>query len=322
MGTMIQTYRLDEAAFRGERFRNHPKDLKGNNDLLCLTQPGIIAEIHRGYFEAGADIVTTNTFNATSVVQVEYGLQDLVYEIARAAASIARKEADTLERRDPSRPRFVAGSLAPTSRTASISPDVNDPGFRNVTFRELADAYRENAQGLIDGGADILLVETVFDTLNAKAALFAIEEEFEARGSPACHVLGHDCRSSGRTLSGQTPEAFYASVSHILLAVGLNCRSAALNAAVSRGTPAGADSPSAVSNGLPNAFAYDEAPDEMALQLGAGATAANLIAQRAPPRAHRGHRRHVGGRHAAELLSVAITRCSRVSRRRFAIPTS
>ena len=285
MGTMIQTYRLDEAAFRGDRFKDHPKDLKGNNDLLCLTRPEIVAEIHRGYFEAGADITTTNTFNATSVVQVEYGLADLVYEISRAAASIARAEADEMERRDGSRPRFVAGSLAPTSRTASISPDVNDPGFRNVTFRDLSVAYRENARGLIDGGADILLVETVFDTLNAKAALFAIEEEFAARGIRLPVMCsGTITDLSGRTLSGQTPEAFYASVSHIpLLAVGLNC---ALGSAQMRPFLAALSAVAAMpvsvypNAGLPNAFGgYDETPEEMAAQLGAMARdgLANLI---------------------------------------------
>jgi 5-methyltetrahydrofolate--homocysteine methyltransferase len=285
MGTMIQAYRLDEAAFRGDRFRDHPKDLKGNNDLLCLTQPGIVAEIHRQYFEAGADIVTTNTFNATSVVQEEYGLADHVYEIARAAAHIARTEADAMESRDAARPRFVAGSLAPTSRTASISPDVNDPGFRNVTFLELARAYRENARGLIDGGADILLVETVFDTLNAKAALFAIEEEFAARGMRLPVICsGTITDLSGRTLSGQTPEAFWASVSHIpLLAVGLNC---ALGSAQMRPFLAAlatvAPIPVSVypNAGLPNAFGgYDETPEQMADELGRMARdgLANLI---------------------------------------------
>ena len=285
MGTMIQTYRLDESAFRGKRFKDHPKDLKGNNDLLCLTRPEIIGEIHRGYFEAGADIVTTNTFNATSVVQVEYGLSDLVYEISHAAAHIARTEADAMEKRDPSRPRWVAGSLAPTSRTASISPDVNDPGFRNVTFKELAAAYRENARGLIDGGADILLVETVFDTLNAKAALFAIEEEFAARGIRLPVVCsGTITDLSGRTLSGQTPEAFYASVSHIpLLAVGLNCAlgSAQIRTFLSELSAVAPIPVSVYPNaGLPNAFGgYDETPEEMAAQLGAMARdgLANLI---------------------------------------------
>ena len=285
MGTMIQSYRLDEAAFRGERFREHPRDLKGDNDLLCLTQPDIIAEIHRHYFEAGADITTTNTFNATSVVQAEYGLSDLVYEIARAAAHLARVEANAAVSRDPARARFVAGSLAPTSRTASISPDVNDPGYRNVTFAELAAAYRECARGLIDGGADILLVETVFDTLNAKAALFAIEEEFAARGLRLPVMCsGTITDLSGRTLSGQTPEAFYASVSHVpLLAVGLNC---ALGSAQMRPFLASLSevAPLPVSvypnAGLPNAFGgYDETPEQMAEQLGAMARdgLANLI---------------------------------------------
>jgi 5-methyltetrahydrofolate--homocysteine methyltransferase len=225
MGTMVQTFGLDEAAFRGARFREHPSDLKGDNDILCLTQPGIVAEIHRRFLEAGADIVTTNTFNATPISQHEYGLSHLAYEISREAARLARAEADAFTARDPAWPRFVAGSLPPTNRTLSISPDVNDPGYRNVTFDEMRAGYRENARGLIDGGADILLVETVFDTLNAKAALFAIEEEFEARGLRLPVICsGTITDLSGRTLSGQTPEAFYASVSHVpLLAVGLNC---------------------------------------------------------------------------------------------------
>ncbi len=270
---MIQRYRLDEAAFRGDRFRDHPKDVKGDNDLLCLTQPQIIGEIHREYFEAGADVATTNTFNGTSISQHEYGLEAFVYEISREAARIARAEADASEKRDPSQPRFVAGSLAPTNRTASISPDVNDPGFRNVSFNQLRDAYRENARGLIDGGADILLVETVFDTLNAKAALFAIEEEFEARGYRLPVICsGTITDLSGRTLSGQTPEAFYASVSHIpLLAVGLNC---ALGSAQMKPFLAALASVARVpvsvypNAGLPNAFGgYDETPAEMAANL-------------------------------------------------------
>ena len=270
---MIQRYRLDEAAFRGDRFRDHPKDLKGDNDLLCLTQPQIIGEIHREYFDAGADVATTNTFNGTSIAQHEYGLEAFVYEISREAARIARAEADAAEKRDPSKPRFVAGSLAPTNRTASISPDVNDPGFRNVSFIQLRDAYRENARGLIDGGADILLVETVFDTLNAKAALFAIEEEFEARGYRLPVICsGTITDLSGRTLSGQTPEAFYASVSHIpLLAVGLNC---ALGSAQMKPFLAALASVARIpvsvypNAGLPNAFGgYDETPQEMAANL-------------------------------------------------------
>ena len=273
MGTMLQRYQLDEAAFRGRRFQDHSKDLKGDNDLLCLTQPEIVAEVHRAYFDAGADVATTNTFNGTSIAQREYGLEALAYEISREAARIARAEADAAEARDPSRPRFVAGSLAPTNRTASISPDVNDAGFRNVTFDELRLAYRDNARGLIDGGADILLVETVFDTLNAKAALFAIEEEFEARGYRLPVICsGTITDLSGRTLSGQTPEAFYASVSHVpLLAVGLNCALGssqmkpflAALAAVAR-VPVSVY-PNA---GLPNAFGgYDETAEEMAANL-------------------------------------------------------
>ncbi len=273
MGTMIQGYHLDEAAFRGTRFRDHTHDLKGDNDLLCLTQPQIVAEIHRGYFEAGADIVTTNTFNGTSISQRDYGLSHLAYEISVAAARIARAEADAATRKDPARPRFVAGSLAPTNRTASISPDVNDPGARNVTFDELAQAYRDNARGLIDGGADILLVETVFDTLNAKAALFAIEEEFAARGQRLPVICsGTITDLSGRTLSGQTPEAFYASVSHVpLLAVGLNCALGSAQFKPFLAAIAGISRfPVSVypNAGLPNAFGgYDETPEEMARNL-------------------------------------------------------
>ncbi|HEX5132665.1 MAG TPA: methionine synthase [Candidatus Krumholzibacteria bacterium] len=269
MGTMIQTFGLDEAAFRGERFRDHTHDLKGDNDLLCLTRPDIIGEIHRSFLEAGADIITTNTFNATPISQHEYGLSHLAYEIAREAARVARRACDEITRRDPGHPRFVAGSLPPTNRTASLSPDVNDPGYRNVTFDELRAGYRENARGLIDGGADILLVETVFDTLNAKAALFAIEEEFAARGMRLPVMCsGTITDLSGRTLSGQTPEAFYASVSHVqLLAVGLNC---ALGSTQMKPFLAAL---SAVSRfrvsvypnaGLPNAFGgYDETPEAM-----------------------------------------------------------
>ncbi|MDH5269104.1 MAG: methionine synthase [Candidatus Krumholzibacteria bacterium] len=273
MGTMVQSYGLDEAAFRGARFRDHHSDLKGDNDILCLTQPAIVAEIHRRFLEAGADILTTNTFNATPVSQHEYGLSHLAYEISREAARVARIEADAFTARDPSRPRFVAGSLPPTNRTLSISPEVNDPGFRNVTFDEMRAGYRENARGLIDGGADILLVETVFDTLNAKAALFAIAEEFEARGMRLPVICsGTVTDLSGRTLSGQTPEAFYASVSHIpLLAVGLNC---ALGSTQMKPFLAALSSisrfPVSVypNAGLPNAFGgYDESPEAMAAAI-------------------------------------------------------
>ncbi len=180
MGTMIQGLGLSESDFRAARFADHPIDLRGNNDLLCLTQPAAIESIHRAYFQAGADIVETNSFNATSISQSDYGLQDLAYEINFAAAQVARAAADSVLAADAARPRFVAGALGPTSKTASISPDVSDPGYRNITFDQLRSAYGEAARGLIEGGADLLLVETVFDTLNAKAALFALEETFVA----------------------------------------------------------------------------------------------------------------------------------------------
>jgi len=277
MGSLLQGYHLDEAAFRGERFRDHPRDLKGNSDVLSITRPDVIAEIHRAYFEAGADIVSTNTFTATSISQSDYGLEDATYEICRDAARIARSVANEFSQKNPGRPRFVAGSLGPTNRTASISPDVNDPGFRNVTFEELVASYRENARGLIDGGADILLVETVFDTLNGKAALYAIEEEFERAGRRLPVICsGTITDASGRTLSGQTPEAFYASVSHVpLLAVGLNCALGSRQlrphlealASVSR-FPVSCH-PNA---GLPNEFgAYDDTPEDMAAEIGAWA---------------------------------------------------
>jgi 5-methyltetrahydrofolate--homocysteine methyltransferase len=285
MGSLLQGYRLDEAAFRGERFRDHTHDLKGDSDVLSLTQPGIIAEIHAKYFDAGADIVSTNSFTATPVSQADYGLSELSYEICFQAARIARRVAEEYTAKTPERPRFVAGSLGPTNRTASISPDVNDPGFRNITFAELVDAYRVNARGLIDGGAHILLVETVFDTLNGKAALFAIEEEFERLGARLPVICsGTITDQSGRTLSGQTPEAFYASVSHApLLTVGLNC------ALGSRQMTPHLDALSAVSRfpvschpnaGLPNEFGgYDDTPEMMAAEIGAWARAGlvNLV---------------------------------------------
>ncbi|HET8549419.1 MAG TPA: homocysteine S-methyltransferase family protein, partial [Bryobacteraceae bacterium] len=182
MGTMIQTYRLGEAEYRGERFKDHPHDVKGNNDLLVLSQPHVIREIHEQYLEAGADIIETNTFNSTSIAQADYHMEELVPELNREAARIARAAADAVEARDPLRPRFVAGAVGPTNRTASISPDVNDPGYRNVTFDELVTAYTEAVGALIEGGVDLLLVETIFDTLNAKAALFAIDQYCEAAG--------------------------------------------------------------------------------------------------------------------------------------------
>ena len=245
MGTMIQQLKLGEADFRGPAscgLAQHTHDLKGDNDLLVLTQPQAVARIHDAYLAAGADLIETNTFNATAIAQAEYALSDRVREINRAAAAIARAAADRWTARTPDRPRFVAGALGPTSRTASISPDVNDPGARNVTFDELVAAYREAADGLIDGGADLLLVETVFDTLNAKAALFAIDEAFEARGARLPVIVsGTITDASGRTLSGQTPTAFWHSVRHAKpLAVGLNCAlGAALHAPLHRGDRAG-----------------------------------------------------------------------------------
>jgi len=216
MGTMIQSYNLDEDDFRGQRFKNHPKPLKGDNDLLCLTKPEIIKQIHEAYFEAGADIAETNTFNSTSIAQADYGLEDIVYELNIEAARIARKVADRFTANEPGKPRFVAGAIGPTNKTASLSPDVSDPGFRAITFDQLSEAYKEQARGLMDGGVNLLLVETVFDTLNAKAALFAIRELFKESGKELpVMVSGTITDASGRTLSGQTTEAFIISVSHI-----------------------------------------------------------------------------------------------------------
>ncbi|SNS12663.1 methionine synthase (B12-dependent) [Geodermatophilus pulveris] len=273
MGTAIQRDRPDEAGYRGERFADWPSDVQGNNDLLVLTRPELVAGIHREYLDAGADVIETNTFNATAISLRDYGMSDLAYEINVAAARLARREADAATARTPDRPRYVAGALGPTSRTASISPDVNDPGARNVTFDELAEAYLEQADGLVDGGVDLLLVETVFDTLNAKAAVFALETLFEQRGRRwPVMVSGTITDASGRTLSGQTTEAFWNSVRHARpLMVGLNC---ALGAAEMRPYLAElsrvADTfiscyPNA---GLPNAFGeYDESPEETAAVL-------------------------------------------------------
>ena len=225
MGTMIQSYRLAEADYRGERFAASARDLRGNNDLLSLTRPSVIREIHDAYLEAGADIISTNTFNANAPSMADYGLEELVYEINRAAAQLARAAADACMHGAPGRQCFVAGVLGPTTKTASISPDVNDPGFRNIDFDTLAAAYGESLRGLLDGGADLILVETIFDTLNAKAALFAIDCAFEARGRRWPIIIsGTITDASGRTLTGQTPEAFWNSVRHARpLAVGLNC---------------------------------------------------------------------------------------------------
>src|SRR5205807_8002985 len=215
MGTMIQSYHLDEPDFRGDRFARHPKDLRGNNDLLTLTRPDVIEQIHRAYLEAGADLLETNTFNAQVISQADYGTESLVYELNLAAARLARRVADEVTARTPQRPRFVIGILGPTNRTASLSPDVNDPGFRAVSFAQIAAAYRTQAEGLLDGGADLLMVETVFDTLNCKAALFALRGLLEERALDVpLMVSGTITDASGRTLSGQTVEACWKSIRH------------------------------------------------------------------------------------------------------------
>lgn len=267
MGTMIQGYRPDEAAYRGERFADHRQDLKGDNDLLVLTQPQMIREIHDAFFAAGADIAETNTFNATSISQADYGLQDFAYEINIEAAKIARAVADEWTAREPQKPRFVAGAVGPTNRTASISPDVNNPGFRNVTFDELREAYREQTRGLIDGGVDTILIETVFDTLNAKAAGFAVQEVFEEKGMELpLMISGTITDLSGRNLSGQTPEAFWYSMKHLApFSIGLNCSFGAeqLRPAVAEIAAVADCLVSAYPNaGLPNEMGeYDERPE-------------------------------------------------------------
>jgi len=225
MGTMIQRYKLDEAGYRGARFKDFSHDLKGNNDLLVLTQPTIISEIHNAYLEAGADIIETNTFNAQAISQSDYGLEDIAYEMNVSAAKLAREAADAWTKKTPDKPRFVAGAIGPTNRTASISPDVNNPGFRNVSFDALVAAYSTQTRGLIDGGVDTILIETVFDTLNAKAAGFAVEQVFEEMGVELpIMISGTITDLSGRNLSGQTPEAFWYSMQHLKpFSVGLNC---------------------------------------------------------------------------------------------------
>lgn len=225
MGTMIQRYKLTEEDFRNEALKDHPFPLKGNNDLLSITRPDIIKEIHRQYFEAGADIVETNTFSGTTIAQADYKIEHLVYDINYQSAKIAREIADEFTRQEPHKPRFVAGSVGPTNKTASISPDVNDPGFRAITFDELVIAFKQQIKALIDGGADIILFETIIDTLNAKAALFAAQETFSELGKDyPIMVSGTITDASGRILSGQTTEAFLISMSHLpLLSIGLNC---------------------------------------------------------------------------------------------------
>ena len=273
MGTMIQRYKLDEAGYRGERFKDWKQDVKGNNDLLVLTQPDIIEAIHEEYLAAGADLLETNTFNAQRISMADYGMEEFSYEMNVAAAKIARLAADKWTKKTPEKPRFVAGAVGPTNRTASISPDVNDPAFRNVDFDQLREAYKEQVRGLIEGGADIILIETIFDTLNAKAAGVATLEVFEEKGVELpIMISGTITDRSGRTLSGQTPEAFWYSMRHLRpFSIGLNC---ALGAELMRPylaeLAAHADTRvSAYPNaGLPNEMGeYDETPDDMACQI-------------------------------------------------------
>lgn len=269
MGTMLQQYNFTEEDFRGERFKEYPSPLKGNNDLLSITQPEAIAEVHRKYFEAGADIIETNTFSGTSIAMADYSMENLVYELNFESAKIAKKVAKEFTTKNPNKPRFVAGSIGPTNRTASLSPDVNRPEYRAITFEELRVAYKEQVEALIDGGVDVLLVETIFDTLNAKAALFAIEEVKEERHFDIpIMVSGTITDASGRTLSGQTVEAFLTSVSHVpLLSIGLNCALGAeqLKPYLQRLSNSTNFHTSAHPNaGLPNAFGeYDQSPRQM-----------------------------------------------------------
>ena len=269
MGTMLQRYNFSEEDFRGERFKDYPTSLKGNNDLLSLTQPQAIADVHRKYFEAGADIVETNTFSGTTIGMSDYNMEDLVYELNFESAKIAKQVAEEFTKANPSKPRFVAGSIGPTNKTASLSPDVNRPEYRAITFEELRIAYKQQVEALIDGGVDLLLVETIFDTLNAKAALFAIEEVKEERNIDIpIMVSGTITDASGRTLSGQTVEAFLTSISHIsLLSVGFNCALGAeqLKPYLQRLSNETEFYTSAHPNaGLPNAFGeYDQSAKEM-----------------------------------------------------------
>lgn len=274
MGTMIQQERPDEAAYRGDRFKDYPHSLKGNNDLLVLTQPDMIAKIHRAFLDAGADIIETNTFNANRYSMADYHMENLVREINLEATRIAKAEADAFTLANPDKPRYVAGAIGPTNRTASLSPDVNNPGYRAVTFDDLRSAYREQTEALMDAGCDLLLVETVFDTLNCKAALFAINELKEERNSNIpVMVSGTITDASGRTLSGQTAEAFWVSVSHAnLLSIGLNC---ALGAEEMRAYIEALSRNAWIyttlypNAGLPNEFGeYDDSPESMAKVMG------------------------------------------------------
>jgi len=273
MGTMIQEHNFSEEDYRGAQFKDYHTSVKGNNDMLSITQPEVVKEIHRKYFKAGADIVETNTFSSTTVGMADYDMEDNVYELNYQSAKIAREVADEFKESEPEKPRFVAGAIGPTNRTASMSPDVNDPGFRAVSFDDLRITYKQQVEALIDGGVDILLVETVFDTLNAKAALFAIEEVKDERNIEIpIMISGTITDASGRTLSGQTAEAFLISISHIdLLSVGFNCALGAdqltpyLQVVSDKSSFAISAHPNA---GLPNAFGeYEETPKQMANQI-------------------------------------------------------
>jgi 5-methyltetrahydrofolate--homocysteine methyltransferase len=271
MGTMIQRYKLEEADYRGERFKDWHKDVKGNNDLLCITRPDIIEAIHKAYLDAGADIIETNTFSSTSIAQADYDMQSLAYELNIAAAGCARRAAEAYTAANPARPRFVAGAIGPLNKTLSLSPDVNNPGYRAVTFDEVATAYYEQVKGLTEGGVDLLLIETIFDTLNAKAAIYAVKKYFRETGKKELPIMisGTITDASGRTLSGQTLEAFYVSIMHAKpLSVGLNC---ALGAQEMRSHIeelsgiAGCYTSAYPNAGLPNAMGeYDEQPEETA----------------------------------------------------------
>ncbi|MEM1137121.1 MAG: homocysteine S-methyltransferase family protein [Bacteroidota bacterium] len=273
MGTMIQRYKLEEEDFRGELFKDHSHPLKGNNDILSLTRPDVIKAIHAAYFEVGADIAETNTFSSSSIAQADYAMEDQVYAMNKASAELAKEVAAEFTARNPDKPRFVAGSIGPTNKTASISPDINDPGYRAITFDELVTAFKEQAKGLVDGGIDFFLVETIIDTLNAKAALFALQELMEEQQQEwPIMVSGTITDASGRILSGQTTEAFLISVSHVpLLSIGLNC---ALGAKDLRPYLQVLDKESEFfvsahpNAGLPNEFgAYDQTPEQMAEQI-------------------------------------------------------
>jgi len=273
MGTMIQQYKFTEEDYRGEKFEDFKVSVKGNNDMLSITQPAAIKTIHGKYLEAGADIIETNTFSSTTIAMADYEMEEFVYELNFESAKIAKEVALEYTNKNPDKPRFVAGSIGPTNRTASMSPDVNDPGFRAITFNDLRVAYKQQTEALIDGGVDLLLVETVFDTLNAKAALFAIEEiKVERNIDIPIMLSGTITDASGRTLSGQTAEAFLISVSHIpLLTVGFNCALGAkqltphLEVLAQKASFGVSAHPNA---GLPNAFGeYDETPDQMARQI-------------------------------------------------------